>query len=247
MKTFFAMIVSLLLASPARAQTKTPVSKGTAADQLACVRILKMTSTEWIAHFNEKPSQEKDSSTQGTPRAIAVYGRCYDARTDRLAASLARTGKGPRPAVLKDYRAFDQALKDFVTIALTAKQAQVGSQESAYAALYEKQFRFDFYHSYEQKPSVAPPPPVQTTSLNDSTPAAATQSPDASADFAKAKNHFGELLGLLPVDTRRDVHAAFGRLLSGNPVAQDFKLELYRYAIFLLEPPSAKPFAPPPF
>ncbi len=53
--------------------------------------------------------------------------------------------------------------------------------------------------------------------------------------------------GLLPEEKVHEVHSAFGKLFSGNPVSEDLKVEVYKYAIFLLERPSDKPFAPPPF
>ena len=58
---------------------------------LTCAQILQMTSSEWIA----KVTSIDASAADGNLRGIRVYGTCYDQRTDRLAASLAKTGKGP--------------------------------------------------------------------------------------------------------------------------------------------------------
>jgi hypothetical protein len=63
----------------------------------------------------------------------------------------------------------------------------------------------------------------------------------------KAKNRFGQLLERLPEDKATDVHEEFGKLLGAYEVSQQTRLDVYLYAIFLLEPESAKPFAPPPF
>ena len=62
-----------------------------------------------------------------------------------------------------------------------------------------------------------------------------------------AKNHFGELLDALPEDKEHQLHAAFGDIVGRSQISEAMRLEIYRYAIFLLEPPSATPFSPPPF
>lgn len=247
MKTLSAILICVLLEATSFAQTKTQPGKSAAGDRLGltCAEILKMTSQDWILHYNEKTHQGSQNNPRGVLDAIAVFGRCYDARTDRLAASLAKAGKGPRAAALKNFRLFDQGLKDFTSKAFAMKQASPDSQQFAYAMLYQKRFRYEFYQSYEQKtPNGFPPKPASTAP---SATTAETQAPDDAAEFAKAKNHFGELLGMLPGDQRREIHAAFGRLLSNNSVSQDFKLDVYRYAIFLVERDPAKPFGPPPF
>lgn len=249
------------------------------------------------------------SSTSHTPegdiRAIAVFGKCYDERTARLAASLARRGIGPKKAAIANLSDLEQKMSDFTATALSDTNPPGDGVKAAYAALYEKQFRYEFYESYEEKASkqkvtpkpaaaTAPPPkkagtpvasvttpptdvpakptpemigvpsaPAATTkpSTPPSSPAAAA--PDASATasslppaessaskevdpFTKAKNHFGELLGALPPEKIHEVHSAFGKLFNGNPVSEDLKVDIYKYAIFLLEGPKDKPFAPPP-
>ena len=63
----------------------------------------------------------------------------------------------------------------------------------------------------------------------------------------EAKNHFGELLDALPEDKEHQLHAAFGDIVGRSQMSEATRLEIYRYAIFLLEPPSATPFSPPPF
>ena len=51
----------------------------------------------------------------------------------------------------------------------------------------------------------------------------------------------------MPDDKMHDLHAAFGDVLVRNSVGASMQLVIYRYAIFVLEPLSDKPFAPPPF
>jgi len=245
MRTIFEVIVvSSLLASPAPAQTKTPPNRSAAADQLGltCAQILEMSSTDWVSKFNK----ERDVGPQGTLRAIATYSRCYDARTDWLAASLAKTRKGPSAADLKSLRDFDQTLKDFASRTLASTELPGDAARSAYAVLYQKGFRYEFYQSYE---TAAPKTPAPSANISGpaGAPPATTSVTDKNDPFTRAKNHFGELLGLLPEEKRHEVHAAFGRMFAGNTFAEARKLEIYRYAIFLLEPSSDKPFSPPPF
>jgi hypothetical protein len=62
-----------------------------------------------------------------------------------------------------------------------------------------------------------------------------------------AKNRFGDFLAALPDDKRREVHLAFGEIFEKGPIADQWKLEVYRYAISVLESAKDKPFSPPPF
>jgi hypothetical protein len=246
MRTISAVIVvSLMLASPTLAQTKAPPSKGMVADQLGltCAQILDMRSTDWISKFGK----EKDASPQGTLHAIAAYGRCYDARTDRLVASLAKTRQGPSVAELKTFRDFDQTLKDFTSKTLASAEPPGDAARSAYAALYQKGFRYEFYQSHETEIAKTSAPSKDASRPAGAAPSTATSVTDKNDPFTKTKNHFGELLGLLPEDKRHEVHAAFGRIFAGNTFAEAKKLEIYRYAVFLLEPSSDRPFSPPPF
>ena len=96
-----------------------------------------------------------DSNVDGQLRGIRQYGDCYNARTDRLAASLGKQGKGPLMGARGNFGDFESALKNFTAKAL--EEAQQSSKvplapvKTEYAALYEKQFRYAFYQSYSQK------------------------------------------------------------------------------------------------
>jgi len=261
-------------------------------DQLGmtCAQILQLSSTDWIAYFNhatgEKPAAAPAKAfpidvlpaptAEKTMHAIAAYGKCYDARTDRLKASLAKSGKGPLMGASGNFRDFDKALQGFTAKALAESEPSADTLNSAYTALYEKQFRYAFYQSYEQpaakpsssttaqptsKPTVAATPPVPKPESQLSVPSptpspmAANSAPPAKKDVdpvTLAKNHFGELLADLPDDNMHDLHAAFGQILVLNSVGASMQLAIYRYAIFILEAParagdSSQPFAPPPF
>lgn len=297
-------------------QRKAP-SSAAAADRLgmSCARILAMSSTDWIA----KSAEAHAATGDGELRGYRVYGQCYDGRTDQLAAALARAGRGPKKAALADLKDFQQGLQDFTAKALADTTGSADPVKAAGAALYEKQFRYEFYQAYEQParnratpaqspkpgatktPDAAAPAPASASSAPPATgspqsssvpaapkahlvgvpdkraitpsgpppprpgtpetppsaappvtppPSAVDAAPAPTKDldpFTRAKNHFGELLGLLPDDKMHEVHAAFGRLFSGNPVSEEFKVDVYRYAIFLLEQPADQRFAPPPF
>jgi hypothetical protein len=230
MKLSRALLISLLLAPVSLAQAKQ--AKAADADRLGlpCAQILQMSSTAWVAHFAEKAGNVNNASTPTAVRAITAYGKCYDARTNQLAASLGKSGRGPLMGALGNFRDFQKALDDFTAKALAASNKQPGTQEAAYAALYEKQFRYEFYQRYEQRIS-----------------GGRSLTAEESAEYSKSKNRFGEFLGLLPEDKAHMIHAAFSQIFDGGPVTDVTKLEVYRFAIFVLESPQDKPFSPAPF
>jgi hypothetical protein len=228
MKSIYSFSLALALlscaaSSPAPAQKTSP-----SADRLGltCSQILQMTSTDWIKKF----SSANGAAPESTIQAISAYGKCYDARTNRLAASLGKSGKGPLMGARGNFGDFEHALNDFTAKALAATDPPADAQKKAYAALYAKQFRYDFYRQYEQK-NFNPPP----------------LTPEESEAFAKAKNHFGELLGLLPEDKMHELHRSFGEIFAAGGVPDATKLAVYRYSIFLLESPAETPYSPPPF
>jgi hypothetical protein len=250
MKSFICVAFCSLLASSCYSQAK-PAGKPAAAasdsaDRLGmtCTQILQMTSSQWVVYFNEKTGQAAVNNDRGILQAIGTYGKCYDARTNRLAATLGKAGKGPLMGARGNFGDFEKALNDFAAMALAATDPPADEQKKAYAALYGKQFRYEFYESYAQKTAKSAPPAVSTANAGAPTQ---TSSPTEVGELTKAKNRFGELLGLLPEEKMHELHKAFGRIFSGAPVNDATKIEVYRYAIFLLEPATEKPFAPPPF
>jgi hypothetical protein len=227
-------------------------------DRLAmtCGQILAMTSTDWVAHSNNQSNhqagKERKTSAEMTVRALAVYGKCYQARTNRLAASLGNSGKGPRMGARGNFRDFELAVDEFAEKALAATDPPADGVKNAYARLYRKQFRYIFYQSYESKRSNPTAAPANKPAEPASPPVVAqsTSQPrqDASvSEMTRAKNRFGELLDALADDKLREIHKAFGKIFSGGQVSDERKLEVYRFAIFCLEPSSAAPFSSPPF
>jgi len=229
MKLLVTFMCFGLLAPCGFGQAKTnPASAAPDRMGMTCTQILRLTSSKWVSVYTLK----KGENPENTIRAIKVYSACYDARTDRLAAALGKTGKGPPMGTTGDFRDFDAAVKDFMAKALGATEPPADAVKSAYAALYEKQFRYDFYRSYEQRNSSSPSPVL---------------SPDDLEQVGAAKNQFGQELNLLPTEKIREVHAAFSRIFDAVPISDVMKLALYRFAIFCLEKHSAEPFSQPPF
>jgi len=227
MKLIRSIALALILPLSGPAFAAAAQKQATSADRLGltCAQILQMTSDGWVKKF----ISVKDATALSTIQAISVYGKCYDARTNRLAASLGKSGKGPLMGARGNFADFERALNDFTAKALAATEPPADAQKKAYAALYEKQFRYDFYREYEQK-NFNPPP----------------LTPEESDVFTKAKNHFGELLGLLPEDEMHQLHRAFGEIFAAGGVPDATKVAVYRYAIFLLESPTEAPYSPPP-
>jgi hypothetical protein len=232
MKLFCALLISLVLASVSFAQAKPAQTKVADVDRLglSCTEVLQMTSTAWVAHFAEKAGTPNNAASPVAVRAITAYGKCYDARTSRVAASLGKSGRSPLMGALGNFRDFQKALDDFTAKALAAANKQPGTPEAAYAALYEKQFRYEFYQKYALR-------------LSENRPLTAEEA----AEYSKAKNRFGEFLGLLLEDQAHIIHAAFSHIFDSGPVSDVTKLELYRFAISVLESPKDKPFSPAPF
>lgn len=230
---------------------------------MTCPQILGMTSSEWIAKFNDKARIAAPDNASGLARAVAAYGQCYDERTNQLAASLARTGKGPARAARADFATFERALTDFTAKALVDSQPPASEEKKVYAGLREKLFRYEFYQEYEAKsvktakplapPEAKPSPPSLAPPAPSTTPAAAAaakaqeQARSDADPMTRAKNQFAALLGALPDDSMHDVHRSFGEVIGRPRLSEAMRLALLRYAIFLLEPPTAKPFSPPPF
>ncbi len=173
--TILAYLQAFSLASvSAQSPQRAPTQQKTDPDRLGltCAQILQMSSSDWIA----KITGMDDSNADGQLRGIRVYGNCYDQRTDRLKTSLTKSGKGPLMGASGNFRDFDQALQKFTAKALAESEPPADAVKTAYAAIYEKQFRYAFYQSYEQPAAKTPSPAAaQLTSK----PAAASTPPQS--------------------------------------------------------------------
>jgi len=150
MKSIYSFSFALVLLSCA-APSAEPAQKQSAPASdhlgLTCAQILPMSSTDWIKKF----TAAKDATEPSTIQAISTYGKCYEARTTRLAAALGKSGKGPLMGARGNFGDFEHALNDFTSKALAATDPPADAKKKAYATLYAKQFRYDFYREYEQK------------------------------------------------------------------------------------------------
>jgi len=149
MKSIYSIAFALVLLSCAVPSAEPAQKQSASADHigLTCTQILQISSTDWIKKF----TAAKDATEPSTIQAISAYGKCYEARTTRLATSLGKSGKGPLMGARGNFGDFDHALNDFTAKALVATDPPAGSQKKAYAALYAEQFRYDFYRQYQQK------------------------------------------------------------------------------------------------
>jgi hypothetical protein len=229
MKSIYALALALLSCAAPSAQPAQKQSPSADHLNLTCAQILQMSSTDWIKKF----TAAKDATEPSTIQAISAYGKCYDARTTRLAASLGKSGKGPLMGARGNFRDFQHALDDFTAKALIATDPPADAQKKAYAALYAKQFRYTFYLNY-QIPDRRNPTLFQGPS-------------EDVGDLGKAKNHFGELLGLLPDEKMHELHKSFSEIFDRSAMDAATRFELYLYAIYLLESPDETPYSPPPF
>jgi hypothetical protein len=275
------LVAAMTLAMPCAisAQAQRAKSRAAAGDRdqlgMTCAQILAMSSADWVAHFDEKAT-DAGSSQEKVVRAAGVYGKCYDARTDRLAASLGRKGSGPPMGARANFRELEQALQSFTTKALAANDPPADVVKTAYAGLYEKQFRYEFYKSSEEmaashgagakrsggaaaqlrspneaaadsRNAVAATPTKAPTSDSGSGQSAAGTAAEDADPMSMAKNHFGELLDALSEDKMHELHSSFGDIVSRGEMSEEMRLAVYQYAIFVLEPATAQPFSAPPF
>jgi hypothetical protein len=274
------------LQTPSQQQTQRKYSAQAAnvnPELMPCAQILAMSSTDYIA----KTMAVNDSAEDGQLRGIRKYGNCYDGRTDALAASFARSGKGPAKAGREEFASFEKDIQDFTEKVLAnASAPQTGANASfepgpprgpnaAYASLYEKEFRYEFYQEYVAKTakpvkavaSTSKPTPT-TTGAKSSTNAAAAGPTGASATEAnsslhaataeeqarsdadpvtQAKNQFGKILEGLPDNQMHEIHRAFSEVIAWHSISEPMRLAVYRYAIYILQPVGAARAEPPPF
>jgi hypothetical protein len=280
---FKTVLLAAILASGAatsvRAQAPGHPASKPEADRLglSCAQVLKMTSGDWSAYYARKTGPVAANTPNDILSANAVYGKCYDARTDALAASLAAAGKGPSKAARAEFLAFEADLKDFESKALSDTKPANDSRRKSYADLYEKQFRYGFYQEYESKatktaraaaaalkaaPATAAPksaagaaPAGPTSSAapaggGSSTPHEPTTEEQARSNadpVTQAKNRFGKILEELPDDQMHEIHSAFSEVIGAHAIGESTRLAVYRYAIDLLEFEHPTSSEPPPF
>ncbi len=199
---------------------------------LTCAQILKMPSMDWIEYYGKKTGLIAANMPNDLLNANAAYGKCYDARTDGLAASLARTGKGPKKAARDGFAAFEADLKQFEAKALANATPANDRQRKSYADLYEKQFRYEFYKEYEERtirparpaataPKSAAPAPVAKSTSTGVVAAPKTSSAAPSGDTNSAPHEAtAEERARSDADPVTQAKNRFGKILEALPDEQ---------------------------
>ena len=190
-------------AKPSQSQSaqQTPKRHSAQADDanpegMPCTRILALSSTDYIA----KTTAIDDSREDDQLRGIKKYGACYDMRTDALAATLARSGKGPAKAAREEFASLEKDIKDFTEKALVDVPSSHSdtnivaadlsrSWRAPYAGLYQKAFRYEFYEEYAAKtakPAKATATPAQSALKKPGATAPASQAASSASTAADA-------------------------------------------------------------
>src|ERR1700756_4367501 len=107
MRSIFLVILPLVLLSYAATFAKAAKNQVASADRLGltCAQVLQMSSSDWIKKF----TAANNATSKSTIRAITAYGKCYDARTGRLASALAKSGKGPLMGARGNFGDFERS------------------------------------------------------------------------------------------------------------------------------------------
>ena len=128
-------------------------------------------------------------------------------------------------------RDMQSTLQTFTTQALNAASSggMFGRIQAAYATLYQKQFTYQFYQQYvnvdQQDPPVSGP-----ESLN------------------QAKQRLGELISKYPRTQGENLRDAFDQFKTNSVEGCGIsELNVYQYAIMILQSPADPPFSKPPF
>jgi hypothetical protein len=228
MKSNFLVLVSILCFS-IFTSAQTPQSQPADSDMLGmtCNQILAKSSSEWLDQF----TKTKSDSTVWIERGLAVYGQCYDKRTDALAQSLAQKGTGPLMGGMGNLHDMQSTLAAFTSQALNATSGggTYDRVQAAFANLYQKQFTYMFYQKY----------------MNSDQPLPAESDPKL---LNQAKERLGELTSQSKGEQEENLQDAFDQFRKaaveecGLP-----ELPLYLYAINIMQSPVDPPFSKPPF
>lgn len=209
--------------------SQTPQTQTVPSDTLGlnCGQMLAMSSSQWMDRY----TSAKGDSTNWVEQGLAIYGQCYDQRTEAIATSLNNSGKGPLMGGMGNLHDVQSTLQAFTTQALNAASSggTFGRIQAAYTTLYQKQFTYQFYQQYvsmdQQNPPVSDP-----KSLN------------------QAKQRLGELVSQYPGTQGENLQNAFDQFetnaVEGCGIPE---LIVYQYAIMILQSPADPPFSKPPF
>jgi hypothetical protein len=192
---------------------------------MPCNEVLKFPSLEFVKKYTQVHGQ----NTLETTNAIYQYSNCYDQALDSLRDKLNQQGSGPLMGATGQFRDFEMALNKFTTTALDlcSPEPSLKRVSDAYATLYQKQFRHQFYEHYLPKSHVSPANPQAISA-------------------AKAK--VDSLINHLPPQQAPPVRAAFDAYYQAAVTGLALSpLPVYQYAIMLMQSPAEKPYSVPPF
>jgi len=194
-------------------------SSTTLADSNNCSVILTQTSNNWA---NQK------SSTPDIEKALSQYGNCVDQDTQQLHTTMLKTNNYPLMGANGDFQDFSAALNNFTEIALKLKQDKI---LSAYAHLYQKQFKLLFYADY----------------INNSTdPLIKRLKTIKPPSLEEVKANFEETLKTFPPKQQKELLQAFTPLITQSEFGKTHQRSVYLYAYSVIEPPSGTAY-PGPF
>ena len=201
------------------------ISSTTLADSNThCSTMLKQSAHTWA---NQK------SSTPDIEDAIAQYGNCVDQDTQQLYTKMLKTGNYPLMGANGDFQDFSTALNNFTDLALKANTTS-GTYDRiqyAYAKLYQKQFKLLFYADYIN---------------NTKDPLILRLKKNPQPNLKELNAYFNQILLNYPPAKRKALLTAFTQMTTQSMFGEMHQPYIYRYAIFILEPPSGKVF-PEPF
>jgi hypothetical protein len=216
-----ARALAFLLAAVLRASAAH--GEPAAAPMADCAAILARSSSEWV----ETCASRGDDSPDAIEAALARYGECYDAATERAAERLREVDPAAADEVAACLPALRASLEGFSEYALGAalNRGTYSRITTARAALYEKQLPRLAYEARGPRRDAATPP---------ERPAA-------------ARARLREILDAAPPRLRRDLEERFEKLRSAAASCRISPAPTDELAIYLLQSPSDPPFAPPPF
>lgn len=192
------------------------------APNLDCKPVIEKLSSVWINEYADKLG----GSTIDIEKAIGIYGQCYDQQINQVKAELMKSEKYPLMGARGNFQDMTTVLDSFVTLALKANSGggTFDRISAGYAYLYKKQFEYYFYLSFTGRKM-----PLRATD----------------GDVEAAKKQLTGLIRMSSVNSpllEKSFEAFKTSAIRDNAMPE---YAVYKYAISLLIPASAKACQPP--
>lgn len=187
-----------------------------------CKPIIEQLSSFWINEYADKLG----GSTIDIETALGIYGKCYDQQIQQVKDELIKNEKYPLMGARGNFQDMTTALDHFVKLALEATSGGGTFDRIAagYANLYKKQFEYYFYLSFTGRKM-----PLRATD----------------GDIEAAKKQLAGLIRMNSVKSPSLAQAFAAFKTSALRDNQMPEYAVYKYAISILIPASAKPCEPP--